>query len=199
MPTPRSQQISLLDTQFYHICSRTVRKAFLCGVDKETGVSFEHRRAWIEKRLFQLTQVFAIDICAYAVMHNHLHIVLHVDSEQVKNWSTAKALTRWHQLFKGTLLTQKYQNNQPLDKFQLAMVESTADVYKKRLIDISWFMRSLNEPIARQANKEDNCTGHFWEGRFKSQALLDEGALLSCMAYVAGNLPPIIDWLYFKQ
>jgi len=85
MPKPRSQQISLLDTPFYHICSRTVRKAFLCGVDRETGVSFEHRRTWIEKRIFQLTQVFAIDICAHAVMHNHLHLVLHVDSEQVKS------------------------------------------------------------------------------------------------------------------
>ena len=187
MPKPRSQQISLLDTPFYHICSRTVRKAFLCGVDQETGVSFEHRRAWIEQRLFQLAQVFAIDICAHAVMHNHLHLVLHVDSERVKTWSTAQVLERWHQLFKGTLLTQRYQNKQPLDKFQLAMVESTADIYKQRLIDISWFMRSLNEPIARQANREDNCTGHFWEGRFKSQALLDEGALLSCMAYVDLN------------
>ncbi len=187
MPKPRSQQISLLDTPFYHICSRTVRKAFLCGVDQETGVSYEHRRAWIEQRLFKLAQVFAIDICAHAVMHNHLHIVLHVDSEQAKTWSTAEVLKRWHQLFKGTLLTQRYQNKQPLDKFQLAMVESTAAIYKQRLIDISWFMRSLNEPIARQANREDNCTGHFWEGRFKSQALLDEGALLSCMAYVDLN------------
>ena len=187
MPKPRSQQISLLDTPFYHNCSRTVRKAFLCGVDKETGASYEHRRTWIEKRIFQLAQVFAIDICAYAVMHNHLHIVLHVASEQAKKWSTAEVLQRWHQLFNGTLLTQKYQNKQPLDKFQLAMVESTADIYKKRLIDISWFMRSLNEPIARQANREDKCTGHFWEGRFKSQALLDEGALLSCMAYVDLN------------
>jgi len=189
MPKPRSQQISLLDTPYYHICSRTVRKAFLCGVDKETGVSYEHRRAWIEKRLLKLAQVFSIDICAHAVMHNHLHIVLHVDTDQVKTWSTAEVLERWHRLFKGTLLTQKYQNKQLLDKFQLAMVESTADIYKQRLIDISWFMRSLNEPIARQANREDNCTGHFWEGRFKSQALLDEGALLSCMAYV--DLNPI--------
>jgi REP element-mobilizing transposase RayT len=187
MPKPRSQQISLLDTPFYHICSRTVRKAFLCGLDKETGASYEHRRTWIEKRIFQLAQVFAIDICAHAVMHNHLHIVLHVDSEQAKKWSTAEVLQRWHQLFNGTLLTQRYQNKQPLDKFQLAMVESTSDIYKKRLIDISWFMRSLNEPIARQANREDKCTGHFWEGRFKSQALLDEGALLSCMAYVDLN------------
>ena len=187
MAKPRSQQISLLDTPYYHLCSRTVRKAFLCGVDKETGVSFEHRRSWIEKRLFQLSQVFAIDICAHAVMHNHLHLVLHVDSEQVKSWSIDEVLMRWHQLFKGTLLTQQYAKKQALDKFQLAMVESTAKVYKQRLIDISWFMRSLNEPIARQANREDNCTGHFWEGRFTSQALLDEGALLSCMAYVDLN------------
>ena len=187
MPKPRSQQISLSDTPYYHICSRTVRKAFLCGVDKETGVSYEHRRSWIEQRIFQLSQVFAIDICAHAVMHNHLHLVLHVDSEQVKSWSTLEVLIRWHKLFKGTLLTRKYQREQPLTKFELAMIEETAQVYKQRLIDISWFMRTLNEPIARQANKEDKCTGHFWEGRFKSQALLDEGALLSCMTYVDLN------------
>ena len=116
-------------------------------------------------------------------------IVLHVDSEHVRSWSTLEVLIRWHKLFKGTLLTKKYQQEQPLTKFELAMVEETAQVYKQRLIDISWFMRALNEPIARQANKEDKCTGHFWEGRFKSQALLDEGALLSCMAYV--DLNPI--------
>lgn len=187
MPKPRSQQISLLDTPYYHICSRTVRKAFLCGVDKETGVSYAHRRSWIEKRIFQLSQAFAIDICAHAVMHNHLHLVLHVDSEQVKSWTTEEVLRRWHRLFKGTLLTQQYTSKHPLDKFQLAIVEETVNIYKQRLIDISWFMRSLNEPIARQANREDKCTGHFWEGRFKSQALLDEGALLSCMAYVDLN------------
>ena len=189
MPKPRSQQISLSETPYYHICSRTVRKAFLCGEDKYTGVSYEHRRVWIEQRIFLLSQIFAIDICAHAVMYNHLHLVLHVDVEKVKGWTSLEVLSRWHKLFKGTLLTMKYQNNEPLNKFELQTVEEAVTVFKKRLVDISWFMRTLNEPIARQANKEDECTGHFWEGRFKSQALLDESALLTCMAYV--DLNPI--------
>jgi len=114
---------------------------------------------------------------------------MHIDNEKIKTWLTVEVLQRWHQLFKGMLLTQKHQNKQPLDKFHLAMVESTADIYKYRFMYISWFMRLLNEPIARQANRKGDCTGHFGEGHFKSQALIDEGALLSCMAYV--DLNPI--------
>jgi hypothetical protein len=68
-------------------------------------------------------------------------------------------------------------------------VEQFAEEYRQRLMSVSWFMRILNQNIARQANKEDQAKGHFWESRFKSQALLDETALLSVMAYV--DLNPI--------
>ncbi|MFT6834911.1 MAG: hypothetical protein ACJA0H_000944 [Francisellaceae bacterium] len=107
--------------------------------------------------------------------------------KKVNNWTTLDVLSRWHKLFKGTLLTSQYQREQLLTTFEMTMVEETAQVYKQRLIDISWFMRALYEPIARQANKEDKCTGHFWEGRLKSKALPEEGALLACMANVDLN------------
>ena len=189
MATARKQQVSLIDTCYYHCISRCVRRAFLCGEDKVTGQSFEHRRGWVEDKLLALSQTFAIDVCAYAVMSNHTHLVLHVDVEQAKTWSMHEVVSRWHQLFKGTLITQKYLRGEKLINPLQQIVEETAEVYRARLIDISWFMRILNESIAVQANKEDKCTGRFWEGRFKSQALLDEAAVIACMAYV--DLNPI--------
>lgn len=189
MPQPRYSQVSLEDTPFYHCVSRTVRRAFLCGVDHYSGESYEHRRDWIEQRLLQLTQAFAIDIAAYAVMSNHVHVVLRVDVDTAQAWSSIEVVKQWHQLFKGTLLSQKFVKGEPIASYDLDTLNSTIAEYRRRLMNISWFMRALNEPIARQANKEDNCTGRFWEGRFKSQALLDDAAVLACMTYV--DLNPI--------
>jgi len=187
MPKPRGQQISLCDTRYYHVSSRVVRKAYLCGIDKSNGKSYEHRRDWVARRIEHLASVFAIDICAYAVMHNHLHLVLYVDVEQAQTWSDMEVIRRWHALFRGTYLTRLFVNQETLLSCERATVQSSIEIYRQRLMDISWFMRALNEYIARKANAEDECTGRFWEGRFKSQALLDETALLTCMAYVDLN------------
>ena len=190
MPKSRQSQISLSDTPYYHCISRCVRRAYLCGEDSVTGNSYEHRRGWVENKLLALAQVFAIDVCAYAVMSNHTHVVLHVDRDEARAWTMPEVLHRWHTLHKGTLLTRQYMDEArrgEMSAVEIKTVEDIAQVYRERLYDISWFMRHLNEYIAREANREDGCTGRFWEGRFKSQALLDEAALAACMAYVDLN------------
>ena len=99
MTRPRNELVSIDNTPYYHITSRCVRRTYLCGVDSQTNISYEHRRQWIVEHTRLLSSVFAID-------------------------------------------------------------------------------------IAREANKEDSCTGHFWKSRYQSQALLSEEALVSAMAYV---------------
>ena len=108
MPRARNSLISLSDTPYYHCVSRCVRRAFLCGEDKLTSRSYEHRRQWVEDRIHYLTEVFSIDVCAYAVMSNHTHLVLHVDLEKIKVMSSEEVVTRWHKVFNGTLLTRQY-------------------------------------------------------------------------------------------
>ena len=189
MPRPRRTQISIEDTPWYHAVSRCVRKAWLTGVDPNTGQSYEHRRNWVESQLLKLGAIFAIDIAAYAVMSNHLHLVLRIDIELANSWTDREVVEQWHLLFKGTELTQRFAKGELVEERNLTPLRHSIAQYRSRLSDISWFMRCLNEPIARMANKEDKCTGRFWEGRFKSQALLDEAAVLTCMAYV--DLNPI--------
>ena len=187
MTRPRKEQISVQDTPYYHIVSRCVRRTYLCGQDHASGKSYEHRRQWIENRIRILSTLFAVDICAYAVMSNHLHLVVKLNPDEVNALSNEQILERWTSLFKGPLLVQKWQSGETLHPAEQKAVEDCVDVYRQRLASLSWFMKCLNEPIARQANKEDGCTGHFWEARYHSQALLTEEALLSCMTYVDLN------------
>jgi REP element-mobilizing transposase RayT len=189
MPRPRKHLVCLSDTPFYHVYSRCVRRAFLCGVDRDTGKSYEHRRAWIEDRIRVLSSLFSIHLCAYAVMSNHYHLVVKLDPDESHRWSDDEVLRRWTSLFRGPLLVQRYRAGEALSNAEKDTVRAAVAVYRRRLSDLSWFMKCLNEPIARQANAEDHCTGHFWEARFQSQALRSEQALLAAMAYV--DLNPI--------
>jgi len=101
-----------------------------------------------------LAAIFSIDICAYAVMSNHTHLVLHVNECEAKNWSIKQVLERWHRLHKGTQFTQKYLENKVMAEFELASVCESCEKYRKRLMSISWFMKELNEPIARMAKEQ---------------------------------------------
>ena len=187
MTRARKELVAVEDTPFYHCISRCVRRAYLCGEDYQTGKNFDHRKGWLVDRTKFLASVFTIDICAYAVMSNHYHLVLFINQDVNKSLTQEEVVERWGMLFPGSTKRIKDLLAISDDKAVRKMYEDKVELWRAQLGDISWFMRCLNEFVARMANKEDNCKGRFWEGRFKSQALLDENALLSCMAYVDLN------------
>ena len=184
----RKNLVSLQDTPYYHCIARCVRRAWLWGVDEYAGKDYSHRKQWVIERLGQLAQIFSIEICAYAVMSNHYHLVLYVNRERARKWSQRTVVEHWEQLFRLPPSVQRWRTGAAsLAESELA--ERIIEDWRARLLDISWFMRCLNEHLARRANAEDQCKGRFWEGRFRSQALLDEAGLLTAMAYV--DLNPI--------
>ncbi|MDO6428809.1 transposase [Thalassotalea sp. 1_MG-2023] len=189
MTCARKEQICLDETPYYHCICRCVRRAFLCGEDKVTGQNFDHRKQWLVDKIHLLSSIFAIDICAYAIMSNHYHLVLKVDKDKAEHFSDIEVVMRWKKLFNGHILVDRWLSTPGITQAEKDKALEIIQIWRARLYDLGWYMRCLNEHIAVQANKEDNCKGRFWEGRFKSQALLDETALLACMAYV--DLNPI--------
>ncbi len=189
MPRARKHIVCLSETPYYHVTSRCVRRAFLCGFDRVSGKSYEHRRSWIEDRVRVLSSLFSVTLCAYAVMSNHYHLVVRLNPDESDNWTDDEVIERWTTLFRGPLLVQRYRAGKSMSVAEAATLRDIAAVYRMRLGSLSWFMKCLNEPIARQANAEDGCNGHFWEARFHSQPLRSEAALLTAMAYV--DLNPI--------
>jgi REP element-mobilizing transposase RayT len=189
MTSPRSHLVDPEAPGFYHCISRCVRRAFLCGEDALSGRSFEHRKQWVEDRLIELAGVFAVGVYAYAVMSNHLHVVVYIDPAATLAWSPDEIARRWVALTPARVDGEIDQAACEERALALAGNAERIAVLRQRLGSLSWFMRFLNEPIARRANREDGCTGHFWEARFRCQALLDDAAVLACMAYV--DLNPI--------
>lgn len=179
MSFPRSAIIDVATTPYYHVMTKCVRGSFLCGINPDTLKDFTHRKQWIVDRLKSLSRSFAIQVCAYAVLSNHYHLVLFVDEETGKSLNDQEVFERWQNVFPTD--AKRFEK---LDKIQQA---EKIRSWRERLIDISWLMRCLNEHIAKRANGEDECLGRFWAGRFKSQALMDDGAIFMSMAYVDLN------------
>jgi REP element-mobilizing transposase RayT len=186
----RKEVIDEMAVGVYHCINRCVRRAYLCGQDAVSGRNYDHRKDHIQRRLEFLAGQYGIDVLGFTIMSNHLHVVLRNRPDVVAAWSDEEVARRWWSLFPQ----RRDENGQPAEPepHELAMLTASKDalaVRRARLSSLSWFMRCLCEGIARQANREDQCTGRFWEGRFKCQALLDEAAILACSVYV--DLNPI--------
>ncbi len=182
MTQPRRQLVDPTQAQFFHLINRCVRRSWLCGFDSYSNTEFEHRKAWLKARILELGDVFATGIYAFAVMSNHVHVVLHMHPATANTWTSEEVARRWVRLYPASspeLCQQKVAS--------IVENQEQVAVYRIRLTDVSWLMKCLSEPIARKANAEDKVTGRFWEGRFKSQLLLSEKSILAAMTYVDLN------------
>ncbi|CAM2011408.1 hypothetical protein [Acanthopleuribacter pedis] len=188
MTRPRSETINDQVEGIQHCISRCVRRAHLQGEDPLTGNNYAHRKTWLHQRLIELSRIFYLDVCGYALMDNHLHTILRNRPDLAAKGSDRDVAVRWLKLFPK----RSEPNDVPVEPSEdevtlLLMDESRIKVLRKRLVSISWFHRCLKEFIARKANAEDGCTGRFWEGRFKNMTLLDDAAVLTCLTYVELN------------
>jgi hypothetical protein len=182
MTQARRQLVDPTQAGTFHCINRCVRRSWLCGMDTYTNTSFEHRKPWVEARILELGSIFACGIYSWAVMSNHLHLVVHMSPSTSRDWSPTEVATRWVRLYPA--------HNDALCAEKIAAIVDNAEIiaeYRSRLTNLSWLMKSLSEPIARRANEEDKVSGRFWEGRFKCQALLSEKSILAAMAYVDLN------------
>jgi REP element-mobilizing transposase RayT len=181
MTMARSRLVDLDVTRYYHCISRCVRRAFLCGE------GYEHRKVWIEERIELLARNFSVSVCGFSVMDNHLHVLARLDPDLALEWTTEEVVRRWIAVYPPRTLDvddpkilQMWVDHEVKDEARVA-------TYRERLKDLGWFMKALKEPLARLANKEDDCKGTFWESRYKSIAILDEEALLATCAYIDLN------------
>lgn len=190
MTTPRCQLVDNTTPLFYHLVSRCVRQSWLCGWDRLTRRNYSHRKHWLIRRLQQLGQAFAVDVHAYAIMSNHFHLVVYYDPTAAARWSDAEVIDRW--LIACPVNASKgHADPAALAGLRHSWLADPARLQHMRahLGSLSAFMKQLKQPVARRANQEDGCTGHFFEQRFYSGALLSEDAVLAAMAYV--DLNPI--------
>ena len=176
------------DVQVVHCINRCVRRGFLCGDDPVTGQNYDHRRQWIRNRLEFLGGVFGIELLGFSVMSNHFHCVLRTRPDVVEQWSDEEVARRWWRLFPQ----RRNEDGSPADPTDSDLLaihgdEKVLAERRLRLSSVSWFMRCTSEVIARMSNAEDECTGRFWEGRFKARVLDSEEAIAACMVYVDLN------------
>jgi hypothetical protein len=163
-------------------CSRCVeRKHLLCG---------PQRQSWIAGRLSILSLVFAIDVVEFAVLENHIHLLLALRPELAWCWTDREVARRWLAL-RGTSPSARdasgifWPTEAEIDDALADPAE--VDVWRRRLADLGWFHKELKEPCARIWNREDEVSGSFWQGRYGSKVVLDDAATLQVAVYVLLN------------
>lgn len=182
MGQSRASQISTKDTPYYHITSHVVRNNVLCGINAINNIDYGSRKQWVIDRIRFLSSFFAIDVAGYAIMTDQYNMIVYLNESIAKNWSVEEVYKHWTAIYKPEPIIKKWKKNKLTKESEIDTALAIIEQCRSRLSNISLFMQNLNQYIARRANKEDGCKGHFWQERFKSQPLLDETALITCMS-----------------
>jgi hypothetical protein len=158
------------------------------GNDPLSGRDLNHRRDWVLQRLQLLVTSFVIDVGFSAILSNHFHLVLRTDPRLAKRMGDQEIARRWLRVFPGKrVLDDNWIEPTEKQLEAFAQDKKKIQTLRKRLSSISWFMAALSEYIARRSNREDGCTGRFFEGRFSCREITSENALLVCGMYVDLN------------
>jgi putative transposase len=120
-------------------------------VDEYAGRDYSHRKEWILERLARLASIFTIEVCAFAVMSNHYHLVLFVDQERARALTREEIIERWTRIFGTPTCIRRYLSGEALEA-ERQLAELVIERWRRRLCDISWFMKSLNEHLARRTH-----------------------------------------------
>lgn len=188
--TARSEVFDPLEIAIAHVIQRCVRRCFLMGSDPHSGKNYDHRKQWLEDRLQRFAAYFGIDLLCFSILSNHFHLLLRSRPDVVANWDDTEVARRWLMICP----VRKDQQGNPLEPTEWELNTIRLDptrlaTIRRRLSDISWWMRLLSQPLAAMANREEDQVGRFWQGRFRAVRICDEAALLACAAYV--DLNPI--------
>ena len=182
MASPRTWVAPTGTAGTFHVISRCTRRAWLLHGEHA------HRRDWFCGLAGELLTDFRIDLHAYAVMANHVHLVLRPRPDRVAALSAEQIAEAGHRVMplRGGADRSALPATSELHQ-RLAQATPWLSEYRQRLGSLSWFMRCLKQRFAMRANAESDCRGHFWESRFHSVPLLDLGAVVGCMVYVDLN------------
>jgi len=186
--TARGEVFEATEVGVYHVYNRVVRRCFLWGVDPVSGKDFSYRQGIVVRRLRLLSQYFALEVLGYAVLSNHFHLVVRNRPDRVASWSDRQVAWRWLMICPA----KRHPDESPVEPTEAQLAVLLADPEKlqelrRRLSNPSWLMGRACQYIARRCNREDQHAGRFFEERFKMKRLLDEAAVLACLAYVDLN------------
>ncbi len=147
--------VDLSIARWYHCISRCVRQALLLGDGPI------NRKAWIENRLEELAQIFAVTVGGFAVRDNHLHVLARLDPDAAAGWSDENVVRRWVRLYPPRDKTRRVLPVSDLwvqDRLGHPAWVATA---RQQLKSLSWFMKCLKEPLARGKSPGQNARGVF--------------------------------------